>query len=68
MMKRSNNWINRLKNCGYRNDLLYEREINLLIKSFTITEFARSEGTDYDDNIVQIKGECKMSNVTIQKR
>lgn len=56
LMKRANNWINRLKNCGYRRDLLYEREIILLIKSFTIPEFARSEGTDYDDNIVQIKG------------
>lgn len=56
LMKRANNWINRLKNCGYRSDLLYEREIILLIKSFTIPEFARLEGTDYDDNIVQIKG------------
>ena len=55
LMKRANNWINRLKNCGYRSDLLYEREIILLIKSFTIPEFARTEGTDYDDNIVQIK-------------
>ncbi|MBO5004435.1 MAG: hypothetical protein J6D03_04130 [Clostridia bacterium] len=56
LMKRANNWVNRLKNCGYRSNLLYEREIILLIKSFTIPEFARSEGTDYDDNIVQIKG------------
>ena len=56
LMKRVNNWINRLKNCGYRSNLLYEREIILLIKSFTIPEFARSEGTDYADNIVQIKG------------
>ena len=56
LMKRANNWINRLKNCGYRSNLLFEREIILLIKSFTIPEFARSEGTDYDDNIVQIKG------------
>lgn len=56
LMKRANNWINRLKNCGYRSNLLYEREIILLIKSFTIPEFARSEGTDYDDSIVQIKG------------
>ena len=41
LMKRANNWINRLKNCGYRSNLLYEREIILLIKSFTIPEFAR---------------------------
>ena len=56
LMRRANNWINRLKNCGYRSSLLYEREIILLIKSFTIPEFAKSEGTDYADNIVQIKG------------
>lgn len=56
LMKRTNNWINRLKNCGYKSNLLNEREIILLIKSFTIPEFARSEGTDYADNIVQIKG------------
>ena len=29
LMKRANNWINRLKNCGYRSNLLYEREIIL---------------------------------------
>lgn len=73
LMKRANNWINRLKNCGYRSDLLYEREIILLIKSFTIPEFARSEGTDYDDNIVQIYSGSKISgfqglkNKTVKK-
>ena len=36
LMKRANNWINRLKNCGYRSDLLYEREIIFLIKSFCL--------------------------------
>ena len=56
LMRRASNWVNRLKNCGYKSNLLYEREIILLIKSFTIPEFARSEGTDYADNIVQIKG------------
>lgn len=52
--KRANNWINRLKNCGLKSELLEERDIILLIKSFTIPEFARLEGTDYRDNIVQI--------------
>lgn len=53
--KRINNWISRLKNCDLRADVLEEKEIILLIKSFTIPEFARTEGTDYSDNIVQIK-------------
>lgn len=53
--KRVNNWISRLKNCDLRADVLEEKEIILLIKSFTIPEFARTEGTDYSDNIVQIK-------------
>lgn len=53
--KRINNWINRLKNCDLGADVLEEKEIILLIKSFTIPEFARTEGTDYRDNIVRIK-------------
>lgn len=53
--KRINNWINRLKNCDLQSEVLEERQIILLIKSFTIPEFARTEGTDYRDNIVQIK-------------
>ena len=54
--KRANNWISRLKNCGLKSEILEERDIILLVKSFTIPEFARTEGTDYRDNIVQIKG------------
>lgn len=53
--KRANNWISRLKNCGLKSEILKERDIILLVKSFTIPEFARTEGTDYRDNIVQIK-------------
>ena len=53
--KRANNWVGRLKNCGLKSEILEERDIILLIKSFTIPEFARMEGTDYRDNIVQIK-------------
>lgn len=53
--KRANNWVGRLKNCGLKSEILEERDIILLIKSFTIPEFARTEGTDYTDNIVQIK-------------
>lgn len=53
--KRANNWISRLKNYGFKSEILDERDIILLVKSFTIPEFARTEGTDYRDNIVQIK-------------
>ena len=53
--KRANNWVGRLKNCGFKSEILEERDIILLIKSFTIPEFARTEGTDYTDNIVKIK-------------
>ena len=53
--KRVNSWINRLNNCELKCEVLEERDIILLIKSFTIPEFARMEGTDYLDNIVKIK-------------
>lgn len=53
--KRVNSWINRLSNCELKSEVLEERDIILLIKSFTIPEFARIEGTDYSDNIVKIK-------------
>lgn len=53
--KRANAWTSRLRNCEFSSEILKEKDIILLIKSFTIPEFARSEGTDYSDNIVQIK-------------
>lgn len=52
--KRANTWIQRLKNCELKSEVLEERDIILLIKSFTIPEFARTEGTDYGDNTVSI--------------
>ncbi|MDO5555726.1 MAG: hypothetical protein Q4G09_03485 [Clostridia bacterium] len=55
LSKRANNWQNRLKNCELKSEILGERDIILLIKSFTIPEFARTEGADYTDNIVKIK-------------
>ena len=53
--KRVNLWINRLNNCELRCEVLEERDIILLMKSFTIPEFARTETADYTDNIVKIK-------------
>lgn len=55
LKRRANNWVSRLHNCDYKAKILNERDIIMLIKSFTIPEFARVEGTDYIDNIVQIK-------------
>ncbi len=55
LMKRANNWDNRLKSCDLQSKMLDEKEIILLIKSFTISELARTEETDYTDNIVKIK-------------
>ena len=58
--KRANNWLSRLKNLGFSSTVLEERDIILLVKSFTIPEFARTEGTDYEDNIVQIRKERRL--------
>ena len=55
--KRANNWVARFRNCEFKSEILEETGIILLIKSFTIPEFARKEGTDYRDNIVRIKRE-----------
>ena len=53
--KKANNWVSRLRNCEIKSEILKEKDIILLVKSFTIPEFARKEGTNYRDNIVQIK-------------
>ena len=53
--KRADNWINRFRNCELESEILNETDIILVVKSFTIPEFARKEGTDYRDNIVQIR-------------
>ena len=53
--KRANNWIQRFSNCDFRTEILNKSEIILLMKSFTIPEFARKEDTDYMDNIVTIR-------------
>lgn len=53
--KRANAWITRLRNCELDSEVLREKDIILLVKSFTIPEFARGEGTDYRDNIAKIE-------------
>lgn len=55
LIKRANNWKQRFKNCDFETKLLNKTDIILMVKSFTIPEFARKEGTDYRDNIVRIR-------------
>lgn len=55
IQKRANNWVSRFRTCEFKSEVLDEKDIILLVKSFTIPEFARKEGTDYRDNIVRIK-------------
>lgn len=55
LIKRANTWRKRFKKCDFETEILTKPEIILLVKSFTIPEFARKEGTDYRDNIVKIR-------------
>ncbi len=55
LFKRVNNWKKRFKDCGFETELLEKTQIILLVKSFTIPEFARKEDTNYDDSIVRIR-------------
>lgn len=53
--KRANTWMKRFKNYEIQTKILNKSEIILLVKSFTIPEFARKEDTNYDDSIVTIR-------------
>lgn len=55
ILKRANNWKKRFKDCGFETEILEKTQIILLVKSFTIPEFARKESVDYDDSIVRIR-------------
>lgn len=55
LIKRANIWKQRFKKCEFETEILEKTQIILLIKSFTIPEFARGEDTNYDDNIVRIR-------------
>lgn len=55
LIKRANNWKQRFINCDFDTEVLTKTEIILMVKSFTIPEFARKEDTDYSDNIVTIR-------------
>lgn len=53
--KRANRWKKRFKDCGFDSEILEKTQIILLVKSFTIPEFARKENVDYDDSIIKIR-------------
>lgn len=55
LIKRANSWKKRFKDCGFETEILEKTQIILLVKSFTIPEFARKEDTNYADNIVKIR-------------
>jgi len=55
IIKRANRWKKRFKDCGFDSEILEKTQIILLVKSFTIPEFARKENVDYDDSIVKIR-------------
>ena len=55
--RRANNWIIRLKSCDFYCEKVNEEGIILLVKSFTIPEFARTEDFNYKENIMRIGGE-----------
>lgn len=55
IIKRANIWKKRFKDCGFDSEILEKTQIILLVKSFTIPEFARKENVDYDDSIVKIR-------------
>ena len=55
LLKRANNWKQRFSNSDFQTKILEKNEIILLVKSFTIPEFARKEDTDYRYNIVKIR-------------
>lgn len=55
LIKRANVWKQRFKNSDFKTEILEKKDIILLLKSFTIPEFARKEDTDYSDNIVTIR-------------
>lgn len=59
--KRANTWITRFRNCELDAEILKEKDIILLVKSFTIPEFARKEGTNYGDNIVKLRERRKIA-------
>lgn len=55
LYKRAKTWQKRFKNCEYDTEILNKTDIILLVKSFTIPEFARKEDTNYDDSIIKIR-------------
>lgn len=65
LIKRANTWKKRFKDCGFETEILEKTQIILLVKSFTIPEFARKEDTNYADNIVKIRRQIARNKQSI---
>ena len=54
LQKRANNWMNRLRNCELKSEILSKDDIIYLIKFFNLQAY-KDEGNDYGNHIVKIK-------------
>ena len=54
LQKRANNWMNRLRNCELKSEILSKDNIIYLIKFFNFQAY-KDEGNDYGNHIVKIK-------------
>ena len=51
---RANNWMNRLRNCELKSEILSKDDIIYLIKFFNLQAY-KDEGNDYENHITKIK-------------
>ena len=54
LQKRANNWMNRLRNCELKSQILSKDDIIYLIKFFNLQAY-KDEGNDYGNHITKIK-------------
>ena len=54
LQKRANNWMNRLRNCELKSEILSKDDIIYLIKFFNLQAY-KDEGNDYGNHITKIK-------------
>lgn len=54
LQKRANNWMNRLRNCELKSEILSKDDIIYLIKFFNFQAY-KDEGNDYENHITKIK-------------
>lgn len=54
LQKRANNWMNRLRNCELKSEILSKDDIIYLIKFFNLQAY-KDEENDYENHITKIK-------------